>query len=259
MHRMVWLSTRLHQPDRQARLQPLAPLPRRFRPRSLKSPRSATPPIPARLGTNTVIGGFHLLIELLVRGDGLVAPAWSNIDHLDWPKELPPTAGVSQSCGGPTSTPLLWQLKKGPSWPRCIGILNGHYSSRALLTATISGSTIACGTGMPRRFVVICSPGSITRTSWRAFSKTTMSRAPHPNFRWPQHAAAAIITFLSPGLRFFHQGQFDGARLRIPTHLCRGPVEPRNPEIAAFYGNLLQVLKNTPALRDGAWSQIQPQ
>src|SRR5215831_2470240 len=148
MHRMVWLSTRLHQPDRQARLQPLAPLPRRFRPRSLKSPRSATPPIPARLGTNTVIGGFHLLIELLVRGDGLVAPAWSNIDHLDWPKELPPTAGVSQSCGGPTSTPLLWQLKKGPSWPRCIGILNGHYSSRALLTATISGSTIACGTGM---------------------------------------------------------------------------------------------------------------
>lgn len=78
-------------------------------------------------------------------------------------------------------------------------------------------------------------------------------------FPWPQHAAAAIITFLSPGLRFFHQGQFDGARLRIPTHLCRGPVEPGNREIAAFYGNLLQVLKHTPAFRDGAWSQIQPQ
>jgi hypothetical protein len=78
-------------------------------------------------------------------------------------------------------------------------------------------------------------------------------------FSWPQHAAAAIITFSSPGLRFFHQGQFDGARLRIPTHLCRGPLEPRNPEIAAFYGNLLQVLKQIPAFRDGAWSQIQPQ
>ena len=78
-------------------------------------------------------------------------------------------------------------------------------------------------------------------------------------FWWPQHTAAAIITFLSPGLRFFHQGQFDGARLRIPTHLCRGPAEPRNLEIAAFYDSLLQVLKHTPAFRDGAWSQIQPQ
>jgi hypothetical protein len=78
-------------------------------------------------------------------------------------------------------------------------------------------------------------------------------------FLWPQYAAAAIITYLSPSLRFFHQGQFDGARLRIPTHLCRGPVEQRNPEIAAFYGNLLQVLKQTPTFRDGAWSQIQPQ
>jgi len=78
-------------------------------------------------------------------------------------------------------------------------------------------------------------------------------------FPWPRHAAAAIITFLSPGLRFFHQGQFDGARLRMPTHLCRDPIEPRNPDIAAFYARLLQVLKQTAALRDGAWSQIQPQ
>ena len=78
-------------------------------------------------------------------------------------------------------------------------------------------------------------------------------------FLWSQHAAAAIITFLSPGLRFFHQGQFDGARLRIPTHLCRGPAEPRNPEIAAFYTNLLRALKQTPTFRDGAWSQIEPQ
>src|SRR6266404_1463056 len=77
-------------------------------------------------------------------------------------------------------------------------------------------------------------------------------------FPWPQHQAAAIITFLSPGLRFFHQGQFEGAHVRVPTHLCRGPVETVNPEAAAFYSRLLQVLK-TSALRDGAWSQIQPQ
>ncbi len=77
-------------------------------------------------------------------------------------------------------------------------------------------------------------------------------------FPWPQHQAAAIVTFLSPGLRFFHQGQVDGARIRVPTHLCRGPVEPTSPEITAFYTRLLRVLK-TGAFRDGAWSQINPQ
>jgi len=77
-------------------------------------------------------------------------------------------------------------------------------------------------------------------------------------FSWPQHQAAAIITFLSPGLRFFHQGQFEGAHVRVPTHLCRGPVEPVNSEAAAFYARLLQILK-TGAFRDGAWSQIEPQ
>ena len=78
-------------------------------------------------------------------------------------------------------------------------------------------------------------------------------------FPWPQHQAAAVITFLSPGLRFFHQGQFEGARVRIPTHLRRGPVEPTNPEIATFYSKLLQLLKDTGAFRDGVWSQVQPQ
>jgi len=77
-------------------------------------------------------------------------------------------------------------------------------------------------------------------------------------FSWPQHQAAAIITYLSPGLRFFYQGQSEGARVRVPTHLCRGPVEPINPEIAAFYAKLLQALKQKPAFREGAWSQIQP-
>jgi glycosidase len=78
-------------------------------------------------------------------------------------------------------------------------------------------------------------------------------------FPWPQHQAAAIITYLSPGLRFFYQGQSEGARVRVPTHLCRGPVEPTNREIADFYAKLLQALKQTPAFREGAWSQIQPQ
>jgi SAM-dependent methyltransferase len=36
---------------------------------------------------------------------------------------------------------------------------------------------------------------------------------------------AAVITFLSPGLRFFHQGQFEGRTKRISPHLVRAPAE----------------------------------
>ena len=78
-------------------------------------------------------------------------------------------------------------------------------------------------------------------------------------FPWPKHQAAAVATFLAPGLRFFHQGQFEGARVRVPTHLCRGPVEAVDADIARFYGRLLQVLGRHGAFRDGGWSELRPQ
>lgn len=77
-------------------------------------------------------------------------------------------------------------------------------------------------------------------------------------FPWPRHRAAAAITFFSLGLRFFQQGQFEGARVRVPAHLCRGPVEKVNVEIADFYKLLLSVLKTRTVLRDGTWSLIDP-
>jgi len=57
------------------------------------------------------------------------------------------------------------------------------------------------------------------------------------------HQAAAVITFLSPGLRFFHQGQFEGRRNRISPHLCRGPAEPVDQQLKQFYDRLLGVLR----------------
>ncbi|HTJ89129.1 MAG TPA: alpha-amylase family glycosyl hydrolase [Acidocella sp.] len=77
-------------------------------------------------------------------------------------------------------------------------------------------------------------------------------------FPWPRHRAAAVITFLSPGLRFFHQGQFEGARVRIPVHLSRGPEEPINQEIEEFYHRFLKILKETEDFRGGEWSLIEP-
>jgi hypothetical protein len=64
--------------------------------------------------------------------------------------------------------------------------------------------------------------------------------------------AAAVITYLAPGLRFFHQGQFEGRKKRISPHLCRGPNEPCDAKLEAFYRRLLTVLRQ-PAVRDGGW------
>jgi glycosidase len=71
-----------------------------------------------------------------------------------------------------------------------------------------------------------------------------------------QHRAAAILTFLTPGLRFFHQGQREGKRVRIPVHLGRGPIEPADASIAAFYDRLLECLED-PAFRDGRWRLLE--
>ena len=69
------------------------------------------------------------------------------------------------------------------------------------------------------------------------------------------HEAAAVITFLSPGLRFFHQGQFQGRKTRISPHLVRGPEEPIDQRLEQFYDRLLAVLRQ-PAVRDGEWQLL---
>jgi len=70
------------------------------------------------------------------------------------------------------------------------------------------------------------------------------------------HQAAAIITFLSPGLRFFHQGQFEGRKKRISPHLCRGPDEPIDQKLKQFYERLLGVLRH-PVVRNGRWQLLE--
>jgi glycosidase len=69
------------------------------------------------------------------------------------------------------------------------------------------------------------------------------------------HRAAAVITFFSPGLRFIHQGQREGKRIRIPVHIRRGPVETPNPASLSFYDRLLACLKD-PVFREGQWQLL---
>jgi hypothetical protein len=72
----------------------------------------------------------------------------------------------------------------------------------------------------------------------------------------PMREAAAIVTYLSPGLRFFHQGQFEGRSKRISPHLVRAPLEPTDDAVQQFYERLLGVLRDS-TVRDGEWRLLE--
>jgi hypothetical protein len=69
------------------------------------------------------------------------------------------------------------------------------------------------------------------------------------------HRAAAVITYFIPGLRFFHQGQFEGRKKRISPHLVRAPEESLDKEIKEFYEHLLAILRK-PIVKSGEWQWL---
>lgn len=70
------------------------------------------------------------------------------------------------------------------------------------------------------------------------------------------HEAAAVITYLVPGLRFFHEGQLEGRRKRVSIHLGRRPDEPFDESMHEFYTSLLEALSR-PVVRDGEWRLLE--
>ena len=76
------------------------------------------------------------------------------------------------------------------------------------------------------------------------------------SFSPQMHEAAALVTYLTPGLRFFHQGQMEGRRKRISPHLVRAPEEATDDGLRCFYDRLLAVLRR-PVLRDGKWTLLE--
>ncbi len=69
------------------------------------------------------------------------------------------------------------------------------------------------------------------------------------------HAAAAVITYLAPGLRFFHEGQLEGRSVHVSPHLVRAPREAVDPDVQQFYDRLLAVLRQSVA-RSGRWQLL---
>ena len=65
--------------------------------------------------------------------------------------------------------------------------------------------------------------------------------------------AAAVTMATQPGARLFHEGQFEGRRVRLPVFLGRRPDERTDEDLRDFYKKLLDTIKS-PVFRDGQWS-----
>jgi hypothetical protein len=75
-------------------------------------------------------------------------------------------------------------------------------------------------------------------------------------FTREKHKAAAVLTFLCPGLRFIHQGQMEGCTRRTPVHLGRGPVEPVDSNLYGFYDRLFACMRRDE-IRNGTWELLE--
>jgi len=72
-----------------------------------------------------------------------------------------------------------------------------------------------------------------------------------------RHQAAALICYTLPGLRFFHEGQLDGRKIKVPVQLGWRPAEQQEPQIRNFYEKLLAELGGA-LMRRGRWRQLEP-
>lgn len=73
-----------------------------------------------------------------------------------------------------------------------------------------------------------------------------------------QHSlAAAALTYTLPGLRLFHEGQFEGWRVKLPVQLGRRPAEGVIGHVETFYQRLLAALRS-PVFHEGEWQLLKP-
>jgi hypothetical protein len=71
---------------------------------------------------------------------------------------------------------------------------------------------------------------------------------------WTAPALRAVMVAAAtlPGTTLWHEGQFDGRRVRVPVQLGRRPAEPVDGELAAFSAALLAL-----DVRRGDWRLVQ--
>ncbi|MFA8343421.1 MAG: alpha-amylase family glycosyl hydrolase [Rhodothermaceae bacterium] len=76
------------------------------------------------------------------------------------------------------------------------------------------------------------------------------------NFGTDKSKAAAVIISTIPGMKLFHDGQFEGKKIKLPVQLGREPDEKPNPELLGFYNKLLEV-SNSDIIKQGKWNLLE--
>jgi hypothetical protein len=56
-----------------------------------------------------------------------------------------------------------------------------------------------------------------------------------------RHRAAALAVATLPGANLWHEGQFEGRKIKLPVQLARRPEEPVDGSLRAFYRDLLKI------------------
>lgn len=67
--------------------------------------------------------------------------------------------------------------------------------------------------------------------------------------------SAAMIISTIPGMIFYHDGQFEGKKIKLPVQLGRFPEEKTDMRILNFYERLLQITKHE-VFRFGKWQLL---
>ncbi len=75
-------------------------------------------------------------------------------------------------------------------------------------------------------------------------------------FRSEKEGAAAAIMATIPGAKLFHEGQFEGRKVKLPVFLSRRPVERINENLKQFYKRILTLFHH-PAAQNGHWQLLE--
>jgi glycosidase len=71
-------------------------------------------------------------------------------------------------------------------------------------------------------------------------------------FSAAKERAAAVTIATLPGAKLFHEGQFEGRKIKLPVFLGRRPVEHADQPLQVFYHWLLDAI-DAPVFREGQW------
>ena len=76
-------------------------------------------------------------------------------------------------------------------------------------------------------------------------------------FEKEKSKAAATVINTVPGMRFYHDGQFEGKRIKLPVQLGREPEEPVLNVLKDFYEKLFNITSEE-IFKQGEWTLLEP-